>query len=92
MKASRADFARDNHTQADIDRLRRRQDALHRRIELANAPGYQSRNGDSNRLEQEAERLRERLATVSTKFHNPRFLGIADYHYIMAPRVWCWPK
>ena len=86
VKASRSDFARDNHTEADIDRLRHRQDALHRRIELANAPDYQSRNGDSNRLEQEAERLRERLATVSTKFHNPRFLNIADYQYIMAPR------
>lgn len=85
VKASRSDFARDNHTEADIDRLRQRQDALNRRIELAGAPGYRSRNGDGNRLELEAERLRERLATVSTKFHNPRFLSIADYHYIMAP-------
>lgn len=85
VKASRADFARDNHTEADIDRLRRRQAALRRRIELARAPGYRSWNGDSNRLKQEAERLQERLETVSTKFHNPRFLGIADYHYIMTP-------
>ena len=75
VKASRADFARDNHTEADIDRLRRRQEALRRRIELAHSPGYQSSNGDVSRLEQEAERLRERLATVSTKFHNPRFLA-----------------
>ena len=86
VKASRADFARDNHTETDIDRLRQRQDALRRRVELAHTPGYRSWNGDGNRLEQEAERLRQRLATVSTKFHNPRFLGIADYHYIMAPR------
>ena len=86
VKASRADFARDNHTEADIDRLRSRQDALHRRIELAHSPGYRSRNGDRNRVEQEAERLRERLATVSTKFHNLRFLAIADCYYIMAPR------
>lgn len=86
VKASRADFARDNHTEADIDRLRRRQDALHRRVELAHSPGYRSSNGEQSRLEQEAERLRQRLATVSTKFHNPRFLGIADYHYVMAPR------
>ena len=28
VKASRADFARDNHTEADIDRLQRRQAAL----------------------------------------------------------------
>lgn len=86
VKASRADFARDNHTEADIDRLRKRQAALDRRIQLARAPGYRSRNGDSNRLEQEADRLRERLGTVSTKFRNPRFLSIADYHYLMAPR------
>ena len=86
VKASRADFARDNHTEADIDRLRKRQDALDRRIQLARAPGYLSSNGDASRLEQEAERLRERLATVSTKFHDPRFLAIADYHYLMAPR------
>ena len=86
VKASRTDFARDNHTEADIDRMGRRREALHRRMELANSPGYRSRNPDYSRLEQEAGRLRERLATVSTKFHNPRFLAIADYHYIMAPR------
>ena len=85
VKSSRSDFGRDNHTQADIDRLRRRQDALERRIELTRTPGYHSSNGDGSRLEQEAERLRERLATVSTKFHDARFLSIADYHYIMAP-------
>ena len=49
------------------------------------APGYHSANGDLTRLEQEAERLRERLASISTKFHDPCFLAIADYHYIMAP-------
>ncbi len=85
IKASRADFARDNQTEADIARLRQRQDALHRRTGLAETPGYQSANGDRSRLEQEAERLRERLASISTKFHDPRFLAIADYHYIMAP-------
>ena len=86
VKASRTDFARDNHTEADIDRLRRRQDVLRRRIDLARSPGYRSSHGDESRLEQEAERLRERLTTVSTKFHDRRFLGIGDYHYIMAPR------
>lgn len=85
VKASRSDFARDNHTEADVARLRQRQDALRRRAELANAPGYRSTNGDRTRLEQEAERLRERLSAISTKFHDPRFLAIADLHYIMAP-------
>ena len=86
VKVSRSDFSRDNHTDADIDRMRRRANSLARRIELADTPGYRSLNGDSDRLQQEAERLRERLATVSTKFHDPRFLGVAEYHYIMAPR------
>lgn len=86
VKVSRSDFARDNHTDADIARLRGRVDSLARRVELADAPGYRSLNGDRNRLAQEAERLRERLAAVSTKFRDPRFLNVADCHYIMAPR------
>ena len=86
VKVSRSDFARDNHTDADIDRLRKRADSLARRIELADAPSYRASAGDLQRLLQEQERLGERLATVSTKFHNPQFLGIADYHHIMAPR------
>ncbi len=67
VKASRSDFARDNHTQADIDRLQRRQDALNRRIALTRAPGYRSSNGDVSRLEQEAERLRQRLVIDDNK-------------------------
>ena len=86
VKVSRSDFARDNHTDADIDRLRKRAGSLARRIELADAPGYRTSAGDLERLLQEQQRLRERLATVSTKFHDPRFLSIADYHHIMAPR------
>jgi hypothetical protein len=86
VKVSRSDFSRDNHTEADIARLRKRADSLARRIDLADAPAYRTSAGDLERLVREQERLRERLATVSTKFHNPRFLGIADYHYIMAPR------
>ena len=86
VKVSRSDFARDNHTEADIERLRKRAESLTRRIELADTPDYRTAAGDLERLLQEQERLRERLATVSTKFHDPRFLSIADYHHIMAPR------
>jgi len=86
VKVSRSDFARDNHTEADIERLRKRADSLARRVELADTPGYRTSAGDLERLLQEQERLRERLTTVSTKFHDPRFLSIADYHHIMAPR------
>ena len=88
VKSSRGDFARDNHTAADVARLRRQFDSLARRMELASAPAYQDAGADSSdleRLRREWERLRARLATISTKFHDPRFLAIADYHYIMAP-------
>ena len=90
VKSSRADFARDNHTSADLARLRRRFDALARRIALASAPGYcdaaaTASDSDRERLLQERQRLRERLNTISTKFHHPNFLAIADYHYLMAP-------
>lgn len=85
VKSSRADFARDNHTDADVARLRKRAAALSRRIALAETPGYCSRNDDRERLARERERLRERLATISTKFHDPRFPVAADYYYIMAP-------
>ena len=73
VKVSRSDFARDNHTDANLARLRKRADSLARRIELADAPSYRTSAGDLDRLLQEQERLRERLATVSTKFHDPRF-------------------
>ena len=86
VKVSRSDFSRDNHTENDIARLRKRADSLDRRIELARTPDYRSDAGDLDRLLGEQERLKERLSTVSTKFHDPRFLSIADYHYIMAPR------
>ena len=86
VKVSRSDFARDNHTEADIARLRKRAGSLARRVELADAPDYRTAAGDLERLLQEQERLRDRLATVSTKFHDSRFLSIADYHHIMAPR------
>lgn len=72
VKSSRADFARDNRTDTDVAR----------RIALAETPGYCSLNDDRERL----ARGRERLATISTKFHDPRFLAAANYYYIMALR------
>ena len=87
VKVSRSDFARDNHTEADIERLRKRAgiaDTADRVSGRSRLPYIAA--GDLERLLQEQERLRERLATVSTKFHDPRFLSIADYHHIMAPR------
>ena len=106
VKASRADFARDNHTCADLDALRELNEPLLRRGRLArltltqaaryaqaarsdgweSEPSYQLALADYERLRREEQTYRDRLATFSIKFHDPRFLGVADYHYIMAPR------
>ena len=30
--------------------------------------------------------LRNSIAVYSTKFHDPKFMGIADFHYLIAPK------
>ncbi len=106
VKASRADFARDNHTHSDLASLKELNDPLLRRGQLARRtltqatryarsvrdddwaeePSYRLALADYERLRREEKSYRERVATFSVKFHDPRFLAIADYHYIMAPR------
>jgi hypothetical protein len=48
-------------------------------------PGYRQALRDHARVVRRAEALRERLATYSTKFHDPAYLRVAHCHYIMAP-------
>lgn len=105
VKASRADFARDNHTDADLNSLKELNEPLLRRGRLArhtlnqatqfaqavnsdnweSEPSYQLALADYERLRREERAYRDRVATYSVKFHDRRFLAIADYHYIMAP-------
>ena len=112
VKASRADFARDNHTHSDLAALKELNEPLLRRGRLARRtlsqatqyaqevrdgdweaePSYQLALADYRRLRREEETYRDRVATFSVKFHDPRFLAIADYHYIMAPRKLVSPK
>ena len=40
---------------------------------------------DYRRLTSKEEALRNSVATYSTKFHDPAFMGIADFHYLVAP-------
>ena len=47
---------------------------------------YRQALADYRRLVQKERAYRSRLATYSIKFHDDRFLGFADYHYIIAPR------
>ena len=106
VKASRADFARDNHTYDDLSALKELNEPLLRRGRLARRTltqatqfaqskrgddweselSYQLALADYQRLRREEQTYRDRVATFSVKFHDPRFLAIADYHYIMAPR------
>ena len=106
VKASRADFSRDNHTFDDLEALKELNEPLLRRGRLARRtltqathyaqearsddwerePSYQLALADYQRLRKEEQTYRDRVSTFSVKFHDPRFLGIADYHYIMAPR------
>jgi hypothetical protein len=47
---------------------------------------YRQALADFRRLAGKEQAYRTRLATYSIKFHDDRFLRIADYHYIIAPR------
>ncbi len=47
---------------------------------------YRQALADFKRLVRKEQAYRTRLATYSIKFHDDRFLRIADYHYIIAPR------
>jgi len=106
VKASRADFARDNHTHSDLQALKELNEPLLRRGRLARRtltqatcyakesrghdwerePSYQLALADYQRLRKEEQTYQDRVSTFSVKFHDPRFLAIADYHYVMAPR------
>ena len=48
-------------------------------------PAYQEAAGDYLRVTKQEDNYRQRLDRFSIKFGDPRFLSLADYHYIMAP-------
>ena len=50
------------------------------------APAYRTALADCQRLAREHSNYENRLATFSIKLHDPNFLNIANYHYLMAPR------
>lgn len=106
VKASRADFARDDHTPAELAALKERSEPLLRRGQLARQaraqaeeyaqrvrpedweeePSYRLAKADDERLRREEQAYHKRVTSLSIKFHDPNFLSLADYHYIMAPR------
>ena len=51
-------------------------------------PAFKQALADYRRVSGKEVAYRNRVASFSTKFHDPKFLGIADFHYLIAPRVW----
>ena len=47
--------------------------------------GYRQALDDHGKRVKQRSRLRERIATFSTKFHDPAYLRCAHHHYAMAP-------
>ena len=49
-------------------------------------PAFKQALTDYRRVSGKEEAYRNRVTSFSTKFHDPRFMGIADYHYLIAPK------
>ena len=47
---------------------------------------YRQAKADHERVTHQEEAYKQRLEKYSVKFRDPRFLALADYHYIMAPK------
>lgn len=106
VKATRADFGRDNHTIKDLEALTSHGQVVAGLIELARSTliqaaayakmaqpdtwrevfAYRHALADYRRMVRRQQAHKAKIATFSTKFHDDRFLRIADYHYIIAPR------
>jgi hypothetical protein len=96
VKSSRSDLRRDDHTDRDVERLADRGEALAGATELTmGILESAARNGHTEAVKlarSDHERTVRRLAahsrrvqTFSTKFHDPRYLRCADYHYLVTP-------
>jgi hypothetical protein len=80
LVAGRTELARKTLVQATVHAQKVLPDAW--REVLA----YRQALADFRRVVGKERAYRTRLATYSIKFHDDRFLKIADYHYIIAPR------
>ena len=49
-------------------------------------PAFKQALADYRRLTSKEEVFRNTLAAYSTKFHDPTFMAIADFHYLMTPK------
>ena len=49
-------------------------------------PAFKQALVDYRRVAGKEKALHNRIATFSTKFHDPKFMGISDFHYLIAPK------
>ena len=49
-------------------------------------PAFKQALIDYRRVAGKEEAYHSRVASFSTKFHDPKFMGIADFHYLIAPK------
>ena len=93
VKSSLADFRRDDNDSLDRDRLRREEEANDRMASLSQEILEDAGDEDAatqatldiEMLSQRSTKLKERAGRLSTKFHDPRFIRVADYNYLMVP-------
>ena len=93
VKSSLADFRRDDNDSLDRDRLRREEEANDRMASLTQEILEEAGDEDAatqatldiEMLSQRSTKLKERAGRLSTKFHDPRFIRVADYNYLMVP-------
>ena len=93
VKSSLADFRRDNNDSRDRERLRREEEALDRMSNLTQGIVESALNDDaatqatldSEIIGRRMTNLKQRAGRLSTKFHDSRFIRVADYNYLMVP-------
>ncbi len=93
VKSSLADFRRDDNDFRDRERLREGEEALDRMLTLTEGIAKSAQDGevasqatmDAELIHHRMRNLKARAGRLSTKFHDPRFIRIADYNYLMAP-------
>ncbi|MDA0263691.1 MAG: hypothetical protein O3A93_00730 [Chloroflexi bacterium] len=49
-------------------------------------PAFRQALADYRRVAGKEDAYRNRVSSFSTKFHDPRFMGIADFHYLISPK------
>ncbi len=93
VKSSLADFRRDDNDSRDQERLRKKEEANDRMAsltqEILEGAGDEDAAAqatlDIEMLTHRSTKLKEQAGRLSTKFHDPRFVRVADYNYLMVP-------